>query len=463
VTATSESHRDEVEKFIVLSDGHLLQSYVGGYDPLKDFATVLHEISKLSPDFLVLAGDLFDKKKTETSDVRHPEGEEVMMKVRDVFRSIGIPIYSIRGNHEDERILQGLGQTIENFHYVGDKWQRIGNFDFYFMNTRCEAEFYDEATLELEVDDVVNGASRRWKERRPSCAVLVCHEWFSDEGAIYPRNLLAKLAEKFDFILDGHMHFFAEKHLGLKNLVCLPSLLPSRLPYGKYWTESYSWAANNDRYTHVTRDSPFGFVEFKTDTKPIFHAFDPSVNIINIEIDVGGLELPKARARLKQMFDDVDKRPDVGRLILLPAVVGETTYSPILLEDICRAYDRLNIQKLRDKTRKVSPFAPSGEVRQPILTLDQLKEEMLKTATPELMKLLRRHGLKLAATDVREILKALFESPYVLQRAAIPVNQYVSSILESIALELQKRGAVKEVSADFATFLSEQCKEAALR
>jgi len=460
---TNHSHGDEAKKFIVLSDGHLLQSYVGVYDPLQDFASILREIPKLSPDFLILAGDMFDKKKTETSDVRHPEGEEVMMKVREMFRSMGIPVYSLRGNHEDERILQGLGQTVENFHYLGDKWQRIGGFDFYFMNTRYETEFYDEATLEVEIDDILDAATKRWKGTTPGCSVLVCHEWFSDEGALYPRNLLTKLAAKFNLVINGHMHFLAEKHLGINNLVCLPSLLPSRLLYGKYWTESYSWEADSDKYTHVTRGSPFGFVEFGTSAKPIFHAFNPSVNITNIELDISGLELPKARARLKQIFDDIGKRDDAQRMILLPAVVGKSTYSPVLLEDICRAYDHLKIQKLRDKAVKVSPFAPAARFRQPILTLDQLKEEMLKTATPELMRLLRRQGLKLAATDVRDILKAILENPYILQRAAQPVSQYVSSMLESVALELQKKGVIREVSVDFTSFLLEQCKEAALR
>lgn len=138
---------------------------------------------------------------------------------------------------------------------------------------------------------------KRWRKRTPKHSLLITHEWFADTGPIFPRYLLEKLSAKFDWILNGHMHFFAERHLKLRNLVCLPSLLPSRLPIGKYWMESYSWRADADDFTHETRESPFGFVELDTDKKPRFHRFVPSMKIANLEIDVTKLDRQEVRNR----------------------------------------------------------------------------------------------------------------------------------------------------------------------
>ncbi|KPV64285.1 MAG: Calcineurin-like phosphoesterase [Candidatus Bathyarchaeota archaeon BA2] len=161
------SSPQDTQRFVIISDAHLLQSYMGAYDAISDFKNALDQVLKLSPDVILIAGDMFDKRKTETSDVRHPEGEEAMMKIREIFENIKIPIYAIRGNHEDERILQGLQQTVPNFHYSGDKWERLGNTQVYFMNTRYEAEFYDEKILETDVNNILEDANKKRKVQKP--------------------------------------------------------------------------------------------------------------------------------------------------------------------------------------------------------------------------------------------------------------------------------------------------------
>ena len=447
------------EKFVIISDAHLLQSYMGTYDPILDFKEVFQKIAKLSPDFILVAGDMFDKRKTETSDVRHPEGEAAMMKIREIFDNVGAPIHAICGNHEDERVLQGLGQTVGNFHYSGDKWEMLGKTDVYFMNTRYEAEYYDEKLLEVDVGNILESMKRRWKRKKPKNSILICHEWIAREGAVYPIELLQKLLDRFSWVLNGHMHFYTKNHLKHSNLVCLPSLLPSRLRIGKYWTESYSWSAKAEEYNHKVRESPFGFIELKIGKKPIFHRFDPSVKIIDLEIEVTGLGLGKVRARLKQILDDINNRDDRERLIVLPSVIGSCSFPPNLLEDICKAYEALNVQKLVDRTGKVSPFAPTVAVKRPILTVDQLKEEILRSY-PELVKALNKAGLKLSITNTREICRALTEDPYILQKSPGPVHQHMSNLLEVITNELEKKKVVRSLPPEFLSFLTEQCREA---
>jgi DNA repair exonuclease SbcCD nuclease subunit len=452
------SSQKDTERFVIISDAHLLQSYIGAYDAISDFKNALNQALKLSPDVILIAGDMFDKRKTETSDVRHPEGEEAMMKIREIFESIKIPIYAIRGNHEDERILQGLQQTVPNFHYSGDKWERIGDTLVYFMNTRYETEFYDEKMLETDVDNILEEAKKRFKAQGTRYSILLSHEWITEEEGTYPKELLAKLLEKFTWVFNGHMHFYAKGHLNNKNLVCLPSLLPSRLRIGRYWTEYYSWEAKSDSCVCKERASPFGFVELEIGEEPVLHRFDPAVQIINLEIDVTGLDLQKVRARLKQVLDEIDRRPDKDKLIVLPSIIGSCSFSASLLEDICKAYETLNVQKLVDMTGKISPFAPKVAVKRPLLTVDQLKEEILRNY-PELIKALKKVGISISASDLREVIKTLNENPYILQKCSGPVHQHLTNLLETITKELENKKIVKNLPTDFTSFLAEQCRK----
>jgi len=448
----------DAEKFVIISDAHLLQSYMGAYDAISDFKEALGQVLKLSPDFIIIAGDMFDKRKTETSDVRHPEGEEAMMKIREIFENIKIPIYAIRGNHEDERILQGLQQTVPNFHYSEDRWEKLGTTQVYFMNTRYEAEFYDEKILEMDVNNILEDVNEKWKGQKPKYRLLVCHEWITGEEGTFPEKLLKKLLEKFTWVVNGHMHFYSKGHLHNKNLICLPSLLPSRLRIGKYWTEYYSWDAKSDCCTCKERASPFGFIELRVGEEPVFHSFEPSVQIINLEIDVTGLDLQKVRTRLKQVLDEIDGRSDKNKLIVLPSIIGSCSFSGTLLEDLCRAYETLNIQKLVDMTGKISPFAPRVTVKRPLLTVDQLKEEMLRNC-PELIKSLGKCGISLSLGNVREICKTLTENPYILQKCSGPVHQHLANLLETMTKELENKKIVKDLQTDFVPFLTEQCRK----
>ena len=53
--------------------------------------------------------------KTETIYLRHYEGEGHMVKIREIFRIFGKPMYAIRGNHDKDEILKGLEQYSQKF------------------------------------------------------------------------------------------------------------------------------------------------------------------------------------------------------------------------------------------------------------------------------------------------------------------------------------------------------------
>jgi DNA repair exonuclease SbcCD nuclease subunit len=135
-------------KLAIIADGHLFQSFIKNYDPLQDLKNILQKIKQdNAPDILLMAGDMFDFKKTTTAFLRHYEGEGLMISVRNILKSFGIPIYVIRGNHEKEEVLRGLDQTVENFHYVRNDWGKFNGVSIYFMDTHFEGELYEPEVL----------------------------------------------------------------------------------------------------------------------------------------------------------------------------------------------------------------------------------------------------------------------------------------------------------------------------
>ncbi|KXA99624.1 hypothetical protein AKJ40_02705 [candidate division MSBL1 archaeon SCGC-AAA259M10] len=137
----------------IISDAHLLQTYTQVFNPIDDFIKVLKEIDSRDPEAIVFAGDMFDKRKTTTAPVLHPEGEQIMTDIRNFLTGIGSPIYAIRGNHEDARVLRGLDQTVETFHYICDDWVPVDNVSIYCLETRYE-KAYSRKNLEESLDQV---------------------------------------------------------------------------------------------------------------------------------------------------------------------------------------------------------------------------------------------------------------------------------------------------------------------
>jgi hypothetical protein len=85
-------------KLAIIADGHHFQSFVKNYDSLYDLKKILQRIKQEeSPDVLLIARDMFDFMKTSTAYLKHYEGEGLMIRVRNILRSFGLPVYAIRG------------------------------------------------------------------------------------------------------------------------------------------------------------------------------------------------------------------------------------------------------------------------------------------------------------------------------------------------------------------------------
>jgi DNA repair exonuclease SbcCD nuclease subunit len=398
-------------KLAIISDGHLSQTFVERYDSLADFETILNEIEKDEPDVLIIAGDFFDSKKTLRTYVRHYEGEGYMIRIRGPLEDFNKPIYAIRGNHEKEEILIGLDQTVENFHHDGDQWREMDDCAFFFMDTRYETGWYSTEALK----QISRKLSSESKEHTRKKTILICHETIANIEDAIPKEIVKSLKATFQWILNGHMHYFDKKVYGLKNVVSLPSLLPSRLAIGKYWIEQYDWPSKTDEATFIKRDSPFGYITLNTnDGKLELHRVDPSKKTVEIRLEVTDLNLQTTRERLRSILDSIDSRPDREDLIILPEVYGQITFSTYFLRDLSLEYPTLWIDEIRsDKTQPKTITVAGRAVASPILTVEGLMEEIENLSSAISSKIGAKVPFEIDEKTVKILIQSLLQPEFV--------------------------------------------------
>ena len=190
-------------RFAIVSDGHLFQSFLKNYDAVEDLRLVLEEIKQdTTIDTLLVAGDMFDFKKTPGVFLRHYEGEGLMMHVRSALRNFKLPIYCIKGNHEKEEVLQSLDQTVNNFNYVRNEWKNFDNVSIYFMDTHFEGDFYEPEVVSEMLHQIPQNRNKS------ETKLLLCHETFEPFENCIPKDAIREEKKNFDWILNGHMHFW---------------------------------------------------------------------------------------------------------------------------------------------------------------------------------------------------------------------------------------------------------------
>jgi len=428
-------------KIAVIADGHLFQTFVDIYNSLIDFEKILDEIGENEPDVLVVAGDFFDSKKTLRTYVRHYEGEAYMINIRKLLQDFNKPIYAIRGNHEKEEILIGLDQTVKNFHYTADKWIEIADCAFYFMNTRYETGWYSIDALK----QISKNLSSESKQDINKKTLLICHETLAQVKDAVPEKIVKSLKESFHWILNGHMHYFDKKIYGLRNVVSLPSLLPSRLAIGKYWNEQYDWRSKSEEATFKKRDSPFGYVTLDTDNDELeLHRFNPSKKIVEIRLDVTDLNLQTTRERLRSLLHSIDSRSDKKDLIIMPEVYGYITFSTYFLKDVLREYPDLWIDTIRsDKSQLKSVTVAGRAVAPPILTVERLMEEIENLSSIISAKISAKVPIEIGEKIIKVLIQSLLKPEFV-QNPPDRLNLRLNALFDETLRVLVQNAVIKE-------------------
>ena len=393
-------------KLAIISDAHLFQSFMKNYDPLYDFKVALQKIKEENnPDALLIAGDMFDCKKTASAYLRHYEGEGLMMKVRDILKEFKIPTYAIRGNHEKEEVLRGLSQTVENFHYIRNDWVKLGDVWVYFMDTHFEGELYEPSAVSQIIQKLTSAV------KTEEIKILLSHETFAPFPSCLPKEAIEKARRVFDWIINGHMHTWNSDAYGLKNVMTLPSLLPSRLRLGKYWIERYIWEVDDGKPEFEKKESPFGYVILDTETGSVeCHTFMPSRRIMEISIDVTNLSLKNVLDRFREILKGIDERKDKNSLIILPEIHGYANFVATFVSEVFKEYPELSMDELRNSTTPVVITASGKMISAPLLDPERLFEEIEKELVDIRDELEENVRIGLSIEVLNKILSGLRES-----------------------------------------------------
>jgi DNA repair exonuclease SbcCD nuclease subunit len=410
-------------KIAIVSDAHLFQTFTENYDSVSDFQRAITQVTTdASPDALFLAGDMFDSKKTETMFVRHYEGEGHMIRIREMFKDFEKPIYAIKGNHDREEILDGLAQTVGNFHYSGNGVVALGGLEVCFMNSFYETGgTYEAATIQRMREFLDQSVAKVSEERGRSA--LLCHETFEPyEGAI-PASIVELLKRNFQIVLNGHMHLWNPSAYNSPHIVCLPSLLPSKIVKGKYAMERLEWREGKADYQRSEMESPFGYVVLDTDSaKAQVHQYVPSKRIVEITLSATGLSLEEARKRLRVLLSDLDKRHDKDDLIILPELKGSLTFSPLYLENVREEFPQLHVEDIRYKETNLVATLGSASLTAPTLTVEQLFAK-LTANLPQIVNEIRAKGIQADEKAVGEVLHALLDEELIAKSQAVQQNR----------------------------------------
>lgn len=211
-------------KFLHTADWHIGRK-LQGKDLLEDQQVVLDnlitEMKKINPDFLIIAGDLYDRS------VPSKEATTLLQKLLvKINIECNIPIFAISGNHDSRERLA-----------IGDAW--FSKYKFY-LHTRLEQAFdriyYEDADIYLlpyfepfeareYFEDATltthNAATKRVIDEiyknldTNKINILVAHTFVSggletdsereiSVGTV--ENVAVEVFEKFDYVALGHLH-----------------------------------------------------------------------------------------------------------------------------------------------------------------------------------------------------------------------------------------------------------------
>ena len=211
-------------KFLHTADWHIGRK-LQGKDLLEDQQYVMNnlisKIDETKPDFLIIAGDLYDRSvpsKEATTLL-----QELLVKINI---ECNIPIFAISGNHDSrERLAIGEAWFSKHKFYLHTRLNQafdkitIENTDIYLLPyfEPFEArEYFEDATLTTH-----NSATKRVIDEiyknidMSKTNILVAHTFVSggletdsereiSVGTV--ENVAVEIFEKFDYVALGHLH-----------------------------------------------------------------------------------------------------------------------------------------------------------------------------------------------------------------------------------------------------------------
>jgi 3',5'-cyclic AMP phosphodiesterase CpdA len=185
--------------FIVVNDIHYFDSHCGDW-----LQGALHKMKSHPerPDFCLIAGDLAEN------------GTPVQFAaVRDLFKTLGIPVYCVPGNHDyltyrDRKAYEQIFPDSINYHFEHKDWQFVALDTT--MGQTAYATQIQPPTLAW-VDATLPGLDKS----RPT--IILTHFPLGDAVIVRPTNADQLLDRFRDFnlqaVFSGHWHGFTERQI----------------------------------------------------------------------------------------------------------------------------------------------------------------------------------------------------------------------------------------------------------
>ena len=211
-------------KFLHTADWHIGRK-LQGLDLLEDQQFVLEnlitEMKKINPDFLIIAGDLYDRSVPSKEATKLLQ--ELLVKINI---ECNIPIFAISGNHDSrERLAIGEAWFSKHKFYLHTRLEQAfdkisyEDADIYLLPyfEPFEArEYFEDATLTTH-----NAATKRVIDEiyknldTNKTNILVAHTFVSggletdsereiSVGTV--ENVAVEVFDKFDYVALGHLH-----------------------------------------------------------------------------------------------------------------------------------------------------------------------------------------------------------------------------------------------------------------
>ena len=211
-------------KFLHTADWHIGRK-LQGLDLLEDQQFVLEnlitEMKKINPDFLIIAGDLYDRSVPSKEATKLLQ--ELLVKI-----NIGcnIPIFAISGNHDSrERLAIGEAWFSKHKFYLHTRLEQAfdkisyEDADIYLLPyfEPFEArEYFEDATLTTHnaaTERVIDEIYKNLDTNKTN--ILVAHTFVSggletdsereiSVGTV--ENVAVEVFDKFDYVALGHLH-----------------------------------------------------------------------------------------------------------------------------------------------------------------------------------------------------------------------------------------------------------------
>ena len=215
-------------KFIHLGDLHIGRTF-DMHSLLEDQKYVFDQVLALArerkPDFLIIAGDIYDRSV--------PREDAVALYdefITELVLELGIPVYAISGNHDSSRRLEGLGGLLKKSgYYISGTLKNpldkitlsdeFGPVDLYFLpykemhGARAIYNITDTKETKATMERILGCA------REDTCRkILIAHNYFGHgteelEISDSERRISIGGEEVIDTEVVDHFHYVALGHL----------------------------------------------------------------------------------------------------------------------------------------------------------------------------------------------------------------------------------------------------------